>query len=489
MSDLATHRAAIERLRRWKERPDIFVRECLGVVPDAWQDEVLKAFPTQAQIAMCASKGPGKTAVESWLNWNFMLTRPHPKLAATSISEQNLSDGLWSEMAKWQAKSPLLKSQFVWTKTRIFSKDHPETWWMSARTWSKSADAQRQADTLAGLHAEYIMFTLDESGGIPDAVMVAAQAALSTCKEGHILQGGNTLMRSGPLYRAATADRRNWYVVEVNGDPDNPNRSPRVSIEWARQQIETYGRDNPWVMVNVFGQFPPSSINVLISLEEMMEATRRSYNEHDIRGAPKILGVDVARFGDDASVCYQRQGLVARTPRVWRGIDGPTGAGAVARIWNDTDADACFVDDTGGFGSSWIDSLRQLGKAPIGIHFSSEPHDRRYYNKRTEMYFDAVQWIRSGGQIPNRPELIAAMTSTTYTFKGDRLLLQPKDQVKEVLGYSPDEADSFILTFAEPVAAKVQSRARKTDYDWNPYPPEMVVQNHRGQVEFEPYRE
>jgi hypothetical protein len=62
-----------------------------------------------------------------------------------------------------------------------------------------------------------------------------------------------------------------------------------------------------------------------------------------------------------------------------------------------------------------------------------------YDNKRTEMNFQAVDWIRKGGALPPDPsqELIAALTRTTYSFRGDRLLLEPKDQVKARLGDSP----------------------------------------------------
>jgi hypothetical protein len=72
------------------------------------------------------------------------------------------------------------------------------------------------------------------------------------------------------------------------------------------------------------------------------------------------------------------------------------------------------------------------------------------------MYFEAVEWIRRGGQLPPGSasnELIAALSQTTYSFRGDRLLLEPKDQVKARLGYSPDDADAFVLTFAQPVVA------------------------------------
>jgi hypothetical protein len=113
--------ASIDKLRLWRERPDIFVREVFGVTPDPIQDDILRAFPKSPRIAMKASKGTGKTCTQAWLAWNFLLTRPHPKIAATSISSDNLADGLWSEMANWQNRSKLLSEMFVWTKTRIFT--------------------------------------------------------------------------------------------------------------------------------------------------------------------------------------------------------------------------------------------------------------------------------------------------------------------------------------------------------------------------------
>lgn len=447
---------------------------------------------------MLACKGPGKTACLAWLAWNFLLTRPNPTITATSISGDNLADGLWTEMAKWQQKSELLKQFFTWQKTRIFANENPETWWMSARAWSKSATPQEQADTLAGRHSDYILFILDESGGIPDAVMVSAEAALASCKEGHILQAGNPTHLEGPLYRAATRDRKLWWLIEITGDPDDPLRSPRVSAQWAREQIEAYGRESPWILVNIFGKFPPSSLNTLIGPDDVAEAQRRSYRDHDIVGSPKILGVDVARMGDDSSVLFPRQGMVAFNPTRYRNIAGFEGAGIVARKWGDWGADAVFIDDTGGYGAAWIEALTQLGRAPIGVPFSGGANDRRYFNKRAEMYFEAVEWIKRGGQLPpanaeGSVELAAALTRTTYSFRGDKMLLEPKDLVKVRLGYSPDHADAFCLTFAQPVMkiGNAPGRARHTfEHDplpWNvPMMSGMGLSNMRS--DFDPYR-
>ena len=339
-----------DKMALWWERPDIFVREVFGIVPDAWQDEVLRAFPHNQRIAMKACKGPGKTCVLAWLAWNFLLTRPSPRVGALSITATNLADGLWTEMAKWQSKSPLLTSMFEYTKTRISMKGQENTWWMSSRSWPKTADTKEMGNTLAGLHEDYIMLLMDESGGIPEAVAMAAEAILTSCKEGHLVQAGNPSDLNGALYKACTRDKKLWHVVEITSDPDDPNRTPRVSVEWARQQIEMYGRDNPYVRVNILGQFPLAAFNSLISREEVDEAQRRHYRESEISAHARILGCDVAREGIDKSVVMPRQGLQMFNPIIYRNIDGTQGANNVARKWQEWDADACFIDDTGGFG-------------------------------------------------------------------------------------------------------------------------------------------
>jgi len=451
--------APFDNIKRWRVHPASMVRELFAVDPEPWQEEALEAFPSHQRICLKASKGVGKTCLEAWLIWNFLLTRPYPKVAATAISGANLADNLWTELALWRDKSPLLSAKFTWTKTRIFANDHPETWWCSARSAPQAADKTQQANTLAGLHAEYILFVLDESGGMPRAIMASAEAALSVCKEGHLVQAGNPTHLEGPLYDACTAERRLWKIIEINGDPDDPKRASRVSVEWARQQIEKYGRDNPYVLVNVFGRFPPSSLNALIGPDEVRDAQKRYYRAFEIGQAPKVLGVDVAQYGDAASVIAPRQGIQCFPLLKYRNIDSTQGAGQVARKWNEWEADAAFIDATGGFGAGWIDQLRLLGKAPIGVQFAGQANNKdRYVNKRAEMYFDFVEWIKRGGALPESSELAAALSQTTYTFKGDRFLLEPKDEIKIKLGYSPDDADALALTFAEPVAARAGLR-------------------------------
>lgn len=480
-----------EKLKLWREKPVAMVEELFNVKPDAWQAEVLEAFPRTPRIAMKSAAGTGKTATEAWIGWNFLLTRPHPVIGATSITGQNLKSNLWAEMSRWLNRTPMLLSLFEQTATAIYLKQSPMTWRMEARTWAQDANKEQIGNALRGLHSDYIMWLLDESGAYPDSILPVVENIFSgSPKEAHILQAGNPTNLDGALYHACTVGRDLWRIIEITADPDDPKRSSRVDIEHARDQIRQYGRDNPWVMINILGKFPPAALNALIGPDEVGEATRRGYTENQVGNVPFVLGVDVAREGDDMSVIIPRRGLQIFKPFKYRNIDGLQGAARINRLWLDFDEQAmrqgrpslkvgaCFIDNTGGFGASWIDQLRVLGRNPVQVGFASAAHaPHRYFNKRTEMYFDLVEWIKRGGAIPDEPTLIAALTKTTYSFRGDRMLLEPKESVKKKLGYSPDVADAACMTFAEPIVlpANTYRMVNPMHHDYNPYSENYVA--------------
>ncbi len=426
------------------------VRQEFGVEPDAWQAEVLQAFasPSVQRIAMKACKGPGKTAVEAWCMLNFLATRPSPKIVATSITEGNLDTNLWPELSKWISRSEFFKRTFEWTKTRVSYRGDPNNWFAVARSWPKKADPEAQADSLAGVHADYVMAVGDESGGYPQAVMTTLEAVLASCIEGKVIQGGNPTHTTGPLHRACTIDRELWTVVTITGDPDSTWRSPRISLEWARQQIASYGRDNPWVMVNVLGEFPPSSINALLGLEDVEAAMRRKLPHHVYDFAQKRLGVDVARFGDDRTVIFGRQGLRGVKPVVLRTADTVQVAARVFRAYTRWSAELVLIDDTGHWGHGVFDNLNAMKVPCIPIQYGGKAIDPRYKNKRAEMWIKGADAIKAGASLFYLPEMIPELTEPTYTFIGGVFVLEEKDMIKARLGRSPDLADAYMNTYA-----------------------------------------
>lgn len=457
--------AASERIAEWRRDPLKFVRDVFAAEPDAWQGDVLQLMgrPGRKRIAMKACAGPGKTAVLAWAGWHrlacFAAPKEHPKGLAVSITGDNLTRNLWAELARWRNASPFLLKAFEWTGRKIFARDHPETWFLTATSWPKTADLETIGRTLSGLHSRFPFYLIDESGDIPPNLLRSAEQGLSSCEDGLIITAGNTTSQTGLLYEAATTLRGKmedgkYEVISITADPDDPKRTPRVDLKWAREQIEKYGRDNPWVMAYVLGQFPPGSINALLSIEEVEAAMKRPPKGGSFEWAIKRLGVDVARFGDDRTVHFPRQGLAAFQPEIMRHARGSAVSVDIAnrtmRMMNELGAEEAFFDDTVGWAHGAVDVLRSAGRVVHAIRFDAPSANPRYVNMRAQMWMEMADWIKGGGCMPQIAEMIPELTTPTYFFSGGKFQIEAKDQVKKRLGRSPDLADALALTFALP---------------------------------------
>lgn len=220
--------------------------------------------------------------------------------------------------------------------------------------------------------------------------------------------------------------------------------------------------------------FTAAGDDQLISLAESEDAARRSIKPSEINDAPRVLGVDPARFGDDRSVVFGRQGLQAFAPAVYRGIDNMELAARVAAKIQEWKPDAVFIDS--GAGAGVIDRLRQLGHDVIEVPFGGKAtNPGLYLNRRAEMWFELAAWLRQGGAIPNDTALKQELATPVYWYDAaGRRVLEPKDEIKKRLqgGGSPDLADALALTFAYPVAKRRpldHLRIKGPGRDYDPY--------------------
>lgn len=444
-------------IRLWRRRPKIFAHDAWGASLDAWQEDAYDMYMLEQRLAMVANKGPGKTWTLATLTWHFFMTNHIPKIAVLAISKDHLKANLWAELAKLHAESDLIKLSVEPGGERMSLIGHEQYSFIDARSYPKSADATQMASTLAGLHAPNIAFVMDEVGLIPDAIIATADNALSggeseTMKK-KIMCAGNPEVASGIVYRAAMGlSKQRWGVIRVTGDPDNPKRSPRVDVAWAREQIATFGKDDPWVQINVFGNYPTVATQTLLSDQDVKTSMERNIPEEDVKNHQHRMGVDVARGGVDRSVFARRKGRkgypLEKFPSTMK---GPEMAGQIAFRKRDLGIERIFVDNTGGYGSSVIDSLELFPSLDVtGIIYNTKAQDPRYFNKRTEMYFRCRDWVLAGGQLPNDPQLGEELSSLRVIYHGGKYRVEEKEELKKRIGRSPDSADSFIQTFADP---------------------------------------
>jgi hypothetical protein len=191
----------------------------------------------------------------------------------------------------------------------------------------------------------------------------------------------------------------------------------------------------------------------LISIGLCEDAARRTIRTEDYDFAPKILGVDVARFGDDRSVLCPRQGLVCHPPKVFRGLDNMALTGQVVAAIKKWKPDAVFIDAGGGAGI--IDRLRQLGYDVHETNFGARATDQQFANKRAEMWHGIKTWLDAGGVIPDITELKQDLSAPNYSYTAkNQIILESKDDLKKRILRSPDMGDALALTFAEHIAPR-----------------------------------
>ena len=207
--------------------------------------------------------------------------------------------------------------------------------------------------------------------------------------------------------------------------------------------------------------FTASAEDILIPIDHVVRACRRAITWEEYRFAPKIMGVDPARFGTDRSVILCRQGVRAYTPHVFTKLDNMGLSSRVAHEIERFHPDVVFVD--AGCGGGVIDRLRQLGftnvvEVPFG---GSATRPEQYANKRAEMWGEMAQWIKTVGVLPDLAALKADLCQVRYDYDtAGRLRLESKEKLKERTGKSPDLADALALTFAAPVHSRSDAASR-----------------------------
>lgn len=257
------------------------------------------------------------------------------------------------------------------------------------------------------------------------------------------------------IYEGAT---RGWTMPDgtIYKDPQWTSRLFRVDetgLPWLSEQemmTQRIGISDATYRQEWLCDFTASADNVLITIDIVTAATQKIVHPSEVVSQPRIMAVDVARYGDDRSCIVKRQGRWMEDPIVKHGLNNMELADLVAREAREWKYDAIFVD--AGRGEGVIDRLRQLGFDRVfEINFGSSPSEASYADKRAEMYFRMAEWFtESGGRIPNNPDLKTELSSITYGYtKADsKRKIDSKDDIKKTLGRSPDIADALALTFA-----------------------------------------
>ena len=176
----------------------------------------------------------------------------------------------------------------------------------------------------------------------------------------------------------------------------------------------------------------------------------------DSSTSPLVIGLDIARAGSDKTVFCLRKGRWVMKFEVIKGYDTVEVADKLTNYITELHPARAFLD-LGNSGAGVYAIMKARGFAGIvkGVNFGGKAiQPDRYKNKRAEMYATANEWIKQElpVQLPNDDLLFEELTTIERVkVAGDTLQLEDKELFKKRIGRSPDRADAFVLTFAEPV--------------------------------------
>lgn len=436
-------------LRRWQ-------REVLEGIGERLQSGAVEAGEVIRE-ATASGHGIGKSALVAMLvKWAFD-TREDTRGIVTANTDTQLRTKTWPELTKWHNMS-LTSHWATLTATALISNapGHDKTWRIDAIPWSEN-----NTEAFAGLHNEgrRIILVFDEASAIADRVWEVAEGAL-TDEQTEILWTvfGNPTRNTGRFRDCFRSER--WTTRHIDS-----RTVEGVNLVEIAGMVAEYGEDSDVVKVRVRGIFPSQSATQFIGEDDVGISQAREAPPQAYQHAARVLGVDVARHGDDDSVILKRQGIYVEKPRRLRLTDTMVLAEDVAETIEAWKPDAVFVDATG-MGWGVVDRLRQMGYS--NVIYAVQTGERatapnEYVNHRAELWGRMRAWLRESGVLPNDPTLERELTAPEYDYDDkNRLRLESKKQLKARGEKSPDSADALALTFHATIAPR-----RRTDIaDW-----------------------
>ena len=406
-----------------------------GVEPDTWQIEALQAHDNGEDVAIRSGHGVGKTALLAWIVIHDLACFPYAKIPCTAPTGHQLRDLLWAEIGMWLARSPL-KEWLKWTATTVQAVGYEESWFAVARACSVP-------ENLAGFHAPKCVYIVDEGSGVADNIFQVVDGAMTT-SGAQLVMAGNPTSMGGYFHDAFFKNRSQWHTVHVSSEQSN-----RVEPAYCETMAAKWGRDSDIYKVRVLGDFPDAQTDSFIPLSSVEQAVRLWQDM--LPGTPVIIGVDVARYGDDETVFVTRAGNKVIAIERHNGWSTTATAGRCVQLAREHGASSVAIDDSG-VGGGVTDMLNESMPvefptcAVIPMNFGG-PGDDDYSNMTGRMYGRIKELLRIAALgLPDDEDLIAQLTTRKYrlTSKG-KLELERKDEMKRRGLQSPDIADALVL--------------------------------------------
>lgn len=252
-----------------------FCVEVCGITPTWQQLEFMESLQRPgSRTSVASGHGTGKTQIFAVAVWWHLTCYP---MSNTILSAPKL-DVVLSGVRKYAADihSQVQGGKFGWiadyvviVHKSIYIRGYKAQWWCAAKT----APAGKP-EAMAGEHRKFLLWLLDESSGIDDAVFGVILGSL-TEEWNRIALASQGTRASGVFYDThhKLSERRGgvWRTITMNSE-----ESPLVSDAFIEEKLKQYGgRDDPQYQIKVRGIFPDKLEGQLLARAQLERCLNR----------------------------------------------------------------------------------------------------------------------------------------------------------------------------------------------------------------------
>lgn len=496
MTDLKDKDKAIRYMRSWREDWNKFVYEVLHARLDKEQRDIIDSVQHNPMTSVASGTARGKDYTSACACLCFFYLTPrfdktgkmvsNTKVAMTAPSYRQVHNIMTPEVRRQFKSAGFLPGRLVGDDIRT---DYEE-WFL---TGFKAGDDNTEA--WSGFHASNTMFAVTEASGISETIFNAIEGNLQG--NSRLLIVFNPNVTTGYAARAMQSERfAKFRLNSLNAENvvQKQNIYPgQVDYRWVADKVQTWAhpiletdfdegegdfhwegglyRPNDLFRVKVLGLFPKVSEDVLIPYEWISLANERWLKLKEQYGQdyyPKneqmLLGVDVAGMGRDSSVLVPRYGNFVKEFKTHQSAGHADHMHIVGMVMNElhncpSSKPQVFID-TIGEGAGVYSRLEELNVK--GVHSSKNSESAKgltdstgqitFANMRAFLHWSLREWLnpKNGFEPALPPNDMFSEEATNIHWKftsTGSIIIEPKEDIKERIGRSPDVFDGVANTF------------------------------------------
>lgn len=318
-----------------------------------------------------------------------------------------------------------------------------------------SAEARRTSDVeeaLMGFGSPNLVE--DEAALIPDVVHATAMRMLGDQPDNFLVKIGNPFRRNHFL-RSYLNPKYHKFVVTY----ETSIKEGRLRPDFADEM-----KDEAFFDVMYECKFPDEDA---IDNQGWVQLIRESELIAAMDKVPHFgeerIGIDPADSGGNSSVILKRSDGFAEILLRNSAIDTMQLCGHVHTLTKE--GQTKYVDRVG-VGAGVFSRLKEQGMNIFGVNAGEKVSDKRFYNKKAEMYWRLREWLKTGGRLDKKDEKHwRELLNIRYKIdSGGRIRIIPKIELMRQGIDSPDVADALALTFYNPFKVQLMSREEKRFY-------------------------